>query len=118
MDHVDVPKVFRDWVSTLKEGGDMHVRVPDGEYHMRAVLARVDAGEDVDPQCDWLNRTIYGLQVGPGQYHKTMFTKNRLEQLAKSCGLVSVKVERVEHEGDGVLAPTTAELVLTGKRGK
>lgn len=118
MDHVDVSAVMRDWISTLKESGEMEVRVPDGEYHMRAILERVDNEEDVDPQCDWLNRTIYGIQIGEGQYHKTLFTKRRLEQLAKSCGLVNVKVERVEHEGNDATMPTTAELVLTGKRGK
>jgi hypothetical protein len=118
MDHIDVPQIFRDWVSTLKEDGEMKIRVPDGEYHMRAILERVDKGEDVDPQCDWLNRTIYGYQVGPGQYHKTLFTENRLRQLALSCGLVDVNVEKVEHEGNGSTMPTTAELVLTGKRGK
>jgi hypothetical protein len=118
MDHVDVPKVFRDWLNTIKPGGDMHVRVPDGEFHIRAILERVDKEEDVDPQCDWLNRTIYGYQVGPGQYHKTLFTKRRLEQLAKSCGLRKVKVERVVNPGNDATVPDTAELVLTGKRGK
>lgn len=118
MSHIDVPRILRDWVRTLEPGGSMEVRVPDGEYHMRAVIDRIDKGEDVDPQCDWLNATIYGLQVGGGQEHKTLFTKRRLEQLAKSCGLKYVKVERVEHCGDDVRYPPTAELVLTGRRGK
>jgi predicted SAM-dependent methyltransferase len=118
MSHRDVPRVFRDWVNTLEVGGEMEVRVPDGEYHIRAVLERVDNEEDVDPQCDWLNATIYGYQIGEGQEHKTLFTKRRLEQLALTSGLVDVEVEHVVNPGDGVYMPDTAELVLTGKRGE
>lgn len=118
MSHQEIPRIFRDWVNTLSPGGEIEVRVPDGEYHMRAIIDRIDSEEDVDPQCDWLNATIYGLQIGPGQEHKSLFTMRRLEQLGKSSGLVNVKVERVEHEGNGATMPTTAELVLTGKRGK
>jgi hypothetical protein len=118
MSHTEVPRIFRGWVNTLKKNGTMEIRVPDGEYHMRAVIERIDKEEDVDPQCDWLNATIYGLQIGEGQEHKTLFTKRRLEQLALTSGLVDVKVERVVHEGNDATVPDTAELVLTGKRGK
>lgn len=85
---------------------------------MRALLEKVDAGDDDDPQCDWLNATIYGLQIGEGQEHKTLFTKRRLEQLALSSGLVDVEVERVVNPGNDAWMPDTAELVLTGKRGE
>ena len=118
MSHIDIPRIFRDWVDTLVPGGEMEVRVPDGEFHMREAIKMCDEGNDDDPQCDWLNATIYGLQIGEGQEHKTFFTKRRLEQLALSQGLVDVQVERVVNEADGVTFPVTAELVLTGKRGE
>lgn len=118
MSHIEIPRIFRDWVQTLDVGGHMEVRVPDGEFHMRAAVKMIDEGNDDDPQCDWLNATIYGLQIGEGQEHKSFFTMRRLEQLALSHGLVDVSVERVVHEGDGAMLPETAELVLTGKRGE
>jgi hypothetical protein len=115
----------------------MEVRVPDGEYHMRAIIARVDSGTDAEQPTEWLIRTLFGLQIGEGQEHHIIFTERRLEQLALTSGLVDVKVERVVHgpdgegggggicqEGDGFMATSkgdvvsTAELVLTGKRGK
>lgn len=117
MSHRSVPRIFRDWVSTLEKDGEMEVRVPDGEYHMRAFVEMIDEGKDVDPQCDWLNATLFGYQIGDGQEHKTLFTKHRLEQLALTSGLVDVNVERVEHEGNEATLPKTGELVLTGKRG-
>lgn len=118
MSHRDIPRIFRDWTNTLVPGGELEIRVPDGEYHMRSIIERIDAGEDVDPQCDWLNATIYGLQIGEGQEHKTLFTKNRLQQLAVTSGLQDVTVERVVHDGDSANVPKTAELVLTARRAK
>lgn len=115
MSHRDVPRIFRDWVSTLQPGGEMEIRVPDGELHMREFLDRIDKGEDQDPQADWLNATLFGYQIGPGQEHKTLFTQRRLQCLAETCGLVDVVVEKVVHESDSVAFPRTGELVLTGK---
>lgn len=119
----DVGRVFRDWVRTLSKGGTMEVRVPDGEFHIRAIIGRIDDGEDAEPATEWLIRTLFGLQIGEGQEHHILFTKRRLEQLGKTSGLVNVKVESVVHAGEGVWGPglpmpDTAELVLTGKRGK
>ncbi len=118
MSHQQIPHIFRDWVNTLAPGGEMEVRVPDGEYHMRALIDRIDKGDDDHPECDWLNATIYGLQLGEGHEHKSIFTKRRLEQLALSCGLVDVKVESIEHDGREPVVPKTAELVLTAKKEK
>jgi hypothetical protein len=118
MSHQRVSGIFRDWVNTLVPGGEMEIRVPDGEYHMRKLIEFCDEGKDDDAQCDWLNATIYGLQIGEGQEHKTLFTKRRLEAFGRSHGLEDVKVECIEHEGDDTMIPTTAELVLTGKKKK
>jgi hypothetical protein len=118
MSHQKIPRIFRDWVRTLEPGGSMEIHVPDGEHVVRDIVRRIEAGEDVHPQCDWLNAMVYGYQVGPGQEHKSLFTANRLEQLAKSCGLKYVKVERRVHPGNDSMLPDMGELVLTGKRGK
>jgi len=115
--HRDIVRVFRDWVATLRPGGEMEIRVPDGEFHMREFIARIDKGEDQDPQADWLNHTLYGYQIGGGQEHKTLFTANRLQCLAESCGLVDVSVQKVIAESGHPAFPTTAELVLTGRAG-
>jgi predicted SAM-dependent methyltransferase len=114
----DVPTVFRDWVNTLAPNGTMEIRVPDGEYHMRAIIERIDEGTDDEQPTEWLIRTLFGLQIGEGQEHHILFTAKRLEQLARTSGLVEVKVEKVVNEGDGAAIPTTAELVLTGRRRK
>jgi predicted SAM-dependent methyltransferase len=123
----DVNRIFRDWVNTLEPGGEMEVRVPDGEYHMRAIIERCDEGTDGEQPTEWLIRTLFGLQIGEGQEHHIIFTKRRLEQLGKTSGLKYVKVERVVHGGEaihsnlghtGAMSVGTAELVLTGKRGK
>jgi hypothetical protein len=122
----DVNRVFRDWVSTLKKGGSIEIRVPDGEYHMRAIIGRIDEGRDAEQSTEWLIRTLFGLQVGEGQEHHILFTQRRLEQLGKTSGLANVKVERIVHEmedktegltttEDGRVL-STAELVLTGRR--
>lgn len=116
MSHQDVVRIFRDWVNTLQPGGRIEVRVPDGEYHMREFIKRIDEKEDVDPMCDWLNATLFGYQIGKGQEHKTLFTARRLEALANTVGLVDVKVEKKMIEGDKSMMPDTAELVLTARR--
>lgn len=118
MSHKDIPRIFRDWVNTLLPGGEIEVRVPDGEFHMRKMLEMIEAGDDDDPQADWLNATIYGLQEGGGQEHKSLFTERRLTQLALSQGLVDVEVERQVQPGNDAWLPETAQLILKGKRGE
>lgn len=115
MSHRDIPRIFRDWVNTLRPGGEMEIRVPDGELHMREFISRIDEEKDQDPQADWLNATLYGYQIGAGQEHKSLFTARRLQCLAETCGLVEVKVEKVVHKTENPAFPTTGELVLTGR---
>ena len=116
MSHHDIPRIAKDWVATLRPGGDIEIRVPDGEKALRDILDRVDSGEDQDPQADWLNAVVYGYQVGEGHEHKSLFTENRLNCLGASVGLVDVEVVRVDHAGNGKTVPDTSELVLTGTR--
>lgn len=116
MSHRAIPRIFRDWVNTLRPGGEMEIFVPDGELHMREFIERIDKGEDQDPQADWLNATLYGYQIGgEGQFHKSLFTARRLQCLAESCGLKDVKVERIVHESQRPAFPRTGELKLTGR---
>jgi predicted SAM-dependent methyltransferase len=116
--HREISRIFRDWVNTLKPGGEMTVIVPDLSYHIKRILEMEKKGEDQHPDVDYWIATLFGWQVGKGQDHRTGFTQNRLKQLALSSGLVDVKVKTHMNPGDGGTIAENRELVLTGKRGK
>ena len=119
LSHRDTARILRDWVSTLKPGGKIEVRVPDLEYHARRFIAAVDSGDDRSPEADYWLATIYGWQIGEGQEHKNGFTENRLRQLARSCGLNKIKIDKQINKGSptGEIAEN-GELVLTAERAK
>lgn len=117
LSHRDAARVLRDWVSTLKPGGTIEIRVPDLEYHARRLVEAIDKGEDAYPEASYWIATIYGWQVGGGQVHLNGFTENRLRQLAVTCGLSDVEITKQVNKGSpsGEIAEN-GELVLTGRR--
>lgn len=116
--HRDVPIIFRDWVNTLKPGGEMEVRVPDLEYHIDRIKDAILSGDDQDKNTKYWIETLFGWQIGDGQDHRSGFTEKRLKQLGLTSGLVGVKVGKKMNDGqDGMIGPNQ-ELILTGKRGK
>jgi len=117
--HRDISRIFRDWVNTVVPGGEIEIRVPDLLWAFEKIKEAADNEEDVDHKVDHYIAMIYGWQVGEGHDHKTGFTKHRLEQLAKSSGMVDVEVTTEFHENpkDVGIIPENQELILTGKRG-
>jgi len=87
-------------------------------WAMKQIEKAAKSGEDQGAKTDYWIAMIYGYQHWDGQDHRTGFTKHRLEQLAKSSGLVDVKVITQLNKGnkEETIAPNQ-ELILTGKRG-
>lgn len=80
--HMDVPKVLADWVRVLKPGGRIRIAVPD----MRKI--GIMAADESDPQ--W-PAYLMGEQIDKDDYHKSIFTRERLEYVMVGAGIQNIE---------------------------
>ena len=73
--------LLKDWMRVLKDGGTLHIRVPDLVECCKRFVKNKDG-----KQWTWWLKTIYGGQWHEGEFHKTGFDKARLiEQVQMAC---------------------------------
>jgi len=99
LEHISKAQVamtLREWQRVLKYGAKLTIRVPDLEWCCRNWLSHQTTGWEMD--------TIYGHQGHPGEFHKTGFSKDILQQYARQAGLCVVHFERLKTHGQETLS--------------
>ena len=83
----DIPVVLDEWFRVLKAGGTLKMDLPNLEWCMKNWLAKNEKdrfGIALD--------MIYGLQTHDGEFHKTGFTKERLQELLTAVGFEDIAI--------------------------
>jgi len=80
------PRVLQHWHDVLRQGGILHVDVPDFEETARQLLAQPD-----EPAKDWYYRLVYGSQKNSYAFHKNGFSPARLERMLRAAGFREVR---------------------------
>ncbi|CAI1803638.1 Uncharacterized protein conserved in bacteria [Serratia quinivorans] len=73
------------WFSKIREGGQLHIVVPDAHSMIKDYIAGEMSFED-------LRKVTYGAQDYEGDFHYTMFTTDSLTQLLIEAGFDSASV--------------------------
>jgi predicted SAM-dependent methyltransferase len=100
LEHVgkyDVLPVLKEWYRVLKPGGKLTLRVPDLEWCVRRWLERKNStGWDLD--------IIFGNQNHSGEFHKTGFTEQTIQQYVRVSGFHIVKLESLQTHGQKTIS--------------
>lgn len=115
-DHRESVAALREWVRVLKPGGRIRLAVPDFAY----IVKSYDEGKE-EPIAHYL----FGSQIDPNDYHKTVYDKRRLEQEMLAAGLQDIEKWTSEQEDcaalpcslnlQGIKADPTVLLLPNGK---
>jgi predicted SAM-dependent methyltransferase len=84
LEHFDcrqIHNVIKNWVSKLKIGGILKIAVPDFKKIVNAYVNK----ENIN-----VSGYIMGGQSDPNDYHKSIYDKDSLANLLKSCGLSDI----------------------------
>lgn len=81
--HHQVAAVLKDWIRALKKGGRIRIAVPDFE---KIAAGYLGGKEGLNPE-----HVVYGGQVDPHDYHKSMFTRAKLGKLLADENLVLIQ---------------------------
>lgn len=84
----EVPLALKEWARVLKSGGKLLMNLPNLEWCMQQWLSKTE-----EERWGWQLDTIFGLQVHPGEFHKTGFTKHRLQVLLTDAGFNKIKID-------------------------
>lgn len=87
----EVLGTLRNWVKALKPGGVLKIEVPDGRWACEQFLEK-DLNGKPGLAYNWHELIIHGTQADQGQYHYTIMTENKLENMLKT---MKSQVERV-----------------------
>ncbi len=86
LEHLDRNSVLgtvRSWIKGLKPGGVLEFEVPDGVWAAKKFIKAQENGHA--GREDFSEAIMHGLQNVPGEYHKTLFSKQKMEKIVASC---------------------------------
>lgn len=110
------PSILLECQRVLKPEGTVVIQVPDAEHLMKALtcsgeylcnrcghemkndLSCLGCGQSQREISEAAMRRLYGGQDFPGNFHHTCFTEISLMQKTRSCGLILVEFEEVDHQ--------------------
>lgn len=89
--HLDAPGVLYNWISKLKQGGKVHIRVPN----MKWICTQYAQGNWVlsftpGTELNAMHAIFGGDNPGVPHIHKSGFDLDNLSQLFKDCGLTNI----------------------------
>jgi len=99
----DAQSTLMEWKRVLKTGGILCLNVPDMEWACRAILVEGNNPEIVPDnfkESDLFNsqkmlmEVIYGNQDHEGEFHKSGYTVEILENLFKNIGFKNIEIEQ------------------------
>lgn len=100
----EVPKVLSEIYRVLKVGGILDIEVPNLEYCVKKWL---EASEE--DRWKFPLDTIFGLEDHEGEFHKTGFTKDRLEYLLNEAGFYVDKLEDIWSHDQSCIAAKSSK---------
>jgi len=83
--HGQTLNVLKEWVRVLKPGGWLKIAVPDFEWIVSRRRPEYGISEDL------LQMYLFGGQTDENDYHKAVFTFDKLKRLLEECGLVGIQ---------------------------
>lgn len=92
---------FQEWFRILKHGAKITIESPDFEALCKEFLAADKVNRWYSYKGTWhsLIKHFYGNQRSSGQYHKSGYTKERLEDLLTMYGFKQIKfLEKAEYK--------------------
>jgi len=114
--------VWREMARVIRPGGVLTVEVPDFEWVCETFLAAKDEwrefyqvghpdhyaghGRALDQRWGILQTMFFGNQNGPGQFHRTAYTEQKLRALAAMLGFQTITVKSIFNKGGQALRAT------------
>ena len=81
----EVPKALAEFFRVMKPGKRAIIRVPNFDYVAKYWLTGPDRG--------WAEALVFGLQTGPGEFHKSAHTTGSLRADIEAAGFQCLRVE-------------------------
>jgi len=102
-----VDKILKEWVRTLKTGGELRLVVPNLRWSAKRIL-----DDSMSPYDYWV---LYGEQDYPKNFHAGGFTPNSLRSIVESMGCFE-NIEVREGDIDGPPGTESWNLMLKAKK--
>lgn len=86
LEHVDrnaVPTTLKNWLKSLKPGGQLKIEVPDAKVAMEEFLYHDSNGSSLN-QKTWSEAVVFGSQDRPGMVHQAAITVNKMNDLIRA----------------------------------
>jgi len=111
----DEERLWRECARVLRPGGCLEIEVPDFEWVCRMFVSAEDrfrefyqvgaddhyfgSGRDVTQRWGILQTMFFGNQNGAGQFHKSGYTRGKIERIAEMVGFRQTHLRTVFNKG-------------------